>query len=350
MPYRRWLRFAQWPIAWRITALALLWLIMISALHYGFHARPVNRTVVRMGYMPVVTNLAAPLLDYASRQQGEIRFEALKFSSFSELGSALRQGQIDVAFIIAPLSIVLRQQGEDVKVVYIGNRHESTLVTRADLPIADLRGLAGKTLAVPMRYSGHYLSIQQLMERFGLTGRINVVEMNPPDMAAALASGALDAYFVGEPFAAKTLRNGDARRLLYVEEVWPGFICNLAVVRQQLIEEQPAVVGLLVESAARSGMWAMQHRQAAARIVAEYWNQPVDLVEYALNTPENRIRYDQFTPRYEEMQTMADLMVQFGLIAGNDIAGLVEDRFARNVRLDRLTDDIQSVFYPAVFE
>ncbi|NJM12459.1 MAG: hypothetical protein HC889_11790 [Synechococcaceae cyanobacterium SM1_2_3] len=127
MPYD-WIRLRQWSMGWRIFAISLGWLIFISILHYNFSVERETRRVVRLGYMPVISNLAAPLLDYVSRNQGKVRFEAVKFSSFAELGNALRNDQIDAAFMIAPLSIVLRQQGEEVKVVFIGNRHESTLV------------------------------------------------------------------------------------------------------------------------------------------------------------------------------------------------------------------------------
>ena len=334
----KWSPFRHWPMRWRVVAVATVWLTFISLFHYSFSVEHEKKRIVRLGYMPVISNLAAPLLDYASRNQGKVRFEAVKFSSFAELGNALRNDQIDAAFMIAPLSIVLRQQGEEVKVVYIGNRHESTLVARADLNITRLSQLVGRTVAVPLRHSGHYLSIHQLMEDQGLIDQIKVVEMNPPDMAAALAAGSLDAYYVGEPFAAKTLRGGIATRVLYVEEVWPGFICNLAVVKQRLIEKEPAIVELLVEGAVRSGLWAMHNHQEAARIASQYWNQPLELIEYALNTPENRIRYDLFMPKPEEMQKIADLMVRFHLITNNQIAGLLEDRFAKAADLDGVTD------------
>ena len=60
-----------------------------------------------MGYMPVITNLASPLLDYATRDGDGVRFRALKFASFAEMAEALRNNQIQAAFMIAPLSIVL---------------------------------------------------------------------------------------------------------------------------------------------------------------------------------------------------------------------------------------------------
>lgn len=318
----------------RAGLIAIAWLILISMLHYQVNFDSGGRFVVRMGYMPVVTNLAAPILDYASRQGEGLRFSAMKFASFAEMAEALRNGNIEAAFIIAPLAIVLRQQGEDVKVVYIGNRHESTLVVRANLDVTNIDDLAGRTVAVPMRYSGHNLSIRQLAERHGLSGRIKVVEMNPPDMPAALSSGALDAYYVGEPFAAKTLKNGDAKPLLYVEDVWPNFICNVMLVRQSFIDEHPEIVRSLVEGAARSGVWVKNNLTATAEIAASYWNQSPELVKYALTTPKkDRVVFDKFLPLPEELQHMAELMVQYGLSQTDNIEGLVENRFAKEASL-----------------
>jgi hypothetical protein len=43
--------------------------------------------------------------------------------------------------------------------------------------------------------------------------QLDIVEMNPPDMPSALAIGSLGAYFVGEPFAAQTIRSGKSKVL-----------------------------------------------------------------------------------------------------------------------------------------
>ncbi len=325
--------FQRIPVMIRVTIIALGWLGLISALHFHINFESGQRQLVRMGYMPVVTNMAAPLLDYISREGDGVRFNALKFASFAEMAEALRNGDIEAAFIIAPLAIVLRQQGEDVKMVYIGNRHESTLVVHKDSSAKSIADLPGMTVAVPMRYSGHNLSIRELMKTHGLNGTINVVEMNPPDMPAALVSGDLDAYYVGEPFAAKTLQSGDARRMFFVEEVWPGFICNVMLVKQSFIENNPKLAHTLVQGAARSGLWVGRNPSAAAEIVATYWNQPMELVEYALSTPRDRVVFDRFIPQSEEIRHIADLMVRHGLAKTDEIDGLVEDRFAQSADL-----------------
>ena len=316
----------------RVAVIAIAWLAFISAAHYGLNQEHEQRPVVRMGYMPVITNLAAPILDYVSlNEKSPVRFRALKFASFAEMAEALRNDEIQAAFIIAPLSIVLRQQGEDVKVVYIGNRHESTLVARKNLHAHSLEDLAGRTVAVPMRYSGHNLVLSKLLEDSGLEKKVNVVEMNPPDMASALAAGSLDAYFVGEPFAAQTLKNGASNLLFYVEQVSPGFICNLLLVKNRYIEKHPELVRSLVRGAVRSGVWARNNEDEASAIASRYWGQPVDLVKYALETPKDRIVFDQYTPKEDELQHIADLMVHFNLLQTSSIKGLVEDRFAREV-------------------
>ncbi|MCK4708774.1 MAG: ABC transporter substrate-binding protein [Gammaproteobacteria bacterium] len=328
----------------RVAIIALLWLLLISLMHHHLNAEESGRKQITMGYMPVITNLASPILDYATKEGDGLRFKALKFSSFAEMAESLRNGQIDAAFIIAPLAVELRQQGEDVKVVYIGNRHESTLVAKKSLNASSLEDLAGKTIAVPMRYSGHNLSLLQQLEEKNLQGKINIVEMNPPDMASALSTGALDAYFVGEPFAAQTLQAGESDLIYHVEDVWKGFICNLTVVRQSLIESDRQAVQHLVESAARSGIWAKQNLAEASAVASKYWNQKPELIEYALNTPDNRIVFDSFKPVQQEMQAIADLMHKYGLSDNTDISGLVDDRFAKAVNIENISD-LRSIIF-----
>jgi NitT/TauT family transport system substrate-binding protein len=291
-----------------------------------------------MGYMPVITNLAAPIIDYVTLPGTATYFKAIKFASFAEMADALRNSQIEAAFMIAPLSIVLGRQGEDIRIVYIGNRHESTIVARRELNIVKIENLANKTIAVPMRFSGHNIALLNLIDKGKLDRSVRIVEMNPPDMASALASGALDAYFVGEPFAAQALKNNTAKLVSYVETIWEDFICNLVIVRQNLINQDPNAVQALVSGAVGAGIWAHENTDQAARIAAKYWQQPEDLVNYALTTPKNRIKYHNYFPRKEEIQHMANLMKKFGLIEHSDIGELVQDRFAQKSRSENINN------------
>lgn len=308
------------------------WLALISSLHAHLDRESSGRPVVRMGYMPVLANLAAPLLAEASAEGQGPRFEAIKFSSFAEMGQAVRDGHIDAAFVIAPLAHVLRQQGAPVKVVYVGNRHESTLVVRKDLPARGLADLAGRTLGVPQRFSGHNICLREQLAKIGLSESVRIAEMNPPDMPAALAGGAIDGYFVGEPFAYASVHAGTGRVLLRVEDLWPGFICNLMVVREQTIAERPEVVRRLVQGAARSGFWANAHRDEAAQILAARWGQPLPFVRAMFAANLDRVVWDRFAPRADEFDDLGARMLRLGLLDRRPAGDLVDDRFAGAVR------------------
>lgn len=329
------MRFNQFQgsrTAIRTGVIAIVWLVLISGLHAHLNADRKESQKITMGYMPVITNLAAPLIDMASKSR-DIHFQAIKFASFAEMSEAFRSGHLQVAFIIAPLAVVMHQQGVPLKVVYIGNRHESTLVADTNLSTSDLSGLVGKTIAVPIRYSGHLLGLKRYMREHRLAeDAFRIVEIPPPDMPVAMATGGIDGYFVGEPFASKTLRAGTAKRIMNVEEIWPKFICNLMIVRQELIESRPELVRQLVAAAVKSGIWAEGHIEEAVHIISGYWNQDPEFVQYVFNNPPGRFRFDLYRPDVREMEEMAQEMRHSGLISGSvDVAGLVDDRFAKTV-------------------
>jgi len=325
--------FEKIPAGTRVFGLAMLWLVLIGTLHSQLNGECTReRVTLRMGYMPVVTNLAAPIIDQASRES-DLRFEAIKFPSFAEMAEAFRAGHIEVAYIIAPLALALHQQGVPLKIVYIGNRHESTLVVKSDSSIQSMRDLVGKKVAVPIRFSGHLLALKRYFRDAGFgESAVQLVEIPPPDMPAALSTGGIDGYFVGEPFASRSIHSGVGRRLMDVESIWPGFICNLMIVREDLIENHPERVRRLVSAAVRSGMWAQSHQDEVIDLVAGYWGQSPDLVRFTFTTPPHRFRYDLPVPSHKELQTVAQEMRNTGLIEGDiDVTATFDGRFASEV-------------------
>ena len=69
---------------------------------------------------------------------------------------------------------------------------------------------------------------------------IEIVEMPPPDMPAALYANAVDAYCTGEPFGAAAQRAGYARPLRMTRDEWRNYICCVLTVREELIAREPA--------------------------------------------------------------------------------------------------------------
>jgi NitT/TauT family transport system substrate-binding protein len=335
----------------RLGVAATVWLLSIGSLHRWRNGEADDVRIVRMGHMPVLSNLSCPILEEAS-QGADVRLSALKFSSFAEMGEAFRNHSIDAAFIIAPLPLVLRSQGVPAKIVYIGNRHESTLVARKELGLArgQFRLLAGRTVAVPLRFSGHALALRRLLRANRMEeSAIRIVEMPPPDMAAALQNGSLDAYFVGEPFAARSVKAGLAGVVEYVEDGWPGFLCNVMIVHDDLIAREPELVRRLVHGAVRASLWAGRNRNQAVAIASRAWGQPNDLLSFAMDTPPGRIVFDRGVPKEAEVRELFDEMVRAGLIDAGKAAvvpDVVDGSFARTATGEGLTADVRSVLPP----
>jgi len=273
------------------------------------------RAELKVGFLPVTCHLTCPVTDYATRTSTATRFESQRFTDFPTVVESIKSGRLDATFMIAPLAMKLREQGVPVKICYLGHRDGSTVIVRKDLPAQSLRDLKGKIFAVPSKYSNQYLVIRKLMDDQGVKPEeIKFVELPPPDMPGALASKAIDAYFVGEPHAAKAELDGSGRVLYHAKDIWPHFISCVLVVTEKLIKEKPEVVRDLVRGIAESGEWAETHRLDAAKVVSPYFRQDEKVVRYVLTQPPDRVSYRMLTPTDEDLQVINDMAVKAGIL------------------------------------
>lgn len=284
---------------------------------------------VAVGFLPVTCHLTCPVTDYATRTSAAYHFKSMRFTDFPTVVDALKAERMQATFMIVPLAMKLREQGVPVKIVYLGHRDGSEVMVRKDSPAKDLRGLKGKTFAIPSKFSNQNLVIHALMERQGVQpGDIKFVELAPPDMPGALATGSIDAYFVGEPHAAKAEMDGTGRVLYYAKDIWPRFVSCALVVHEKLINEHPEIVRDLVRGIAQSGEWAETHRSEAAKVVAPYFRQKEKLIRYVLTKPRDRVSYRMLAPTDEDMQKIAYMALKTGVLKKPvDVSRLVDRQF-----------------------
>jgi NitT/TauT family transport system substrate-binding protein len=266
--------------------------------------------------------------DFASRTSTTARFESEKYLSWPDVANAFKAGRLDATFMIAPLALKMQEQGVPCKIVYLGHRDGSTVMVAKSDPAKSLKDLKGKTFAIPSKYSNQYLVIRHLMEKEGMAeGDLLFKELPPPQMPAALASGTIAGYFVGEPHAAKAEVTGVGRVLYKAKDIWPQFISCVLVVSDKLINEKPALVKDLVRGIAQSGEWAETHRDDAAKVAAPYFTQDEKLIKFVLSDP-GRVSYRQLTPGDEEMEKIRDMAVKAKVIERPvDVKTFVDRRF-----------------------
>lgn len=310
--------------------IALAWLVLITLLHatlnlhlFGSkHAATADEKKFRIGFLPVTCHLTCPVTDFINKQiTGASIFEPLRFNGWPELKEAYLSGYTPATFILAPMAMALREQGVPIKIVYLGHRDGSAVMVRKDSNIYRMEDLRGKRIAVPNRFSNQRLLIFRALKQAQMTiNDIELVEMPPPDMPAALYAKAVDAISSGEPFMGQTELDGYGRVLWLTKDVWPNFISCVLAVHEDMIKNHRDVVQQLVDGIAKSGKWidkSMDHRMEAATFVAnKYYNQNPRLLSFVLSKPPDRVKYTNLTLRKADFAEIEELGREAGILKG----------------------------------
>src|SRR6187551_449704 len=285
-----------------------------DVIHEGSNKKATRELTV--GFLPVTCHLTCPVTDFASKTtQTNTNFNSRVFSDFPTVVSALEAKQVQATFMIVPLAMKLREQGVPVKICYLGHRDGSQIVVGKFSKIRSLVDLKGKKVAIPSPFSNQSFVMHKLMNDHGMKqDDITFVVLPPPDMPTSLASGAIDGYFVGEPFCAKAELDGIGRVLYYARDIWPNFISCALVVHEDLIRHNPGVVQDLVRGIAASGAWAETHRKEAAKLVSPYFRQDEKVLNYVLTSDPKRVSYINLTPTDEDLQMIQNMGLQMGLL------------------------------------
>lgn len=323
------LRVKTWKLGNKIIVGSLAWVLVLSSLHGWLNVnwaavlngyRPPAERKIIVGYIPVTCQLTCPVTDYISKysESGEM-FLPRMFQGFPELKEALIANKIQAAFIVAPMAVALAAQEVPIKIIYLGHRNGSAVVVRKDGPITNFGQLSGKTIAIPSRFSDERLLLFRAMQAYGMKpDSLRMVEMAPPDVSGALEARAIDAFVMGEPFPSQAEMGGYGRILFYADKYWPNYMSCILVAREDLIQNRPDVVQVLVDGIARSGLWLDQsqpHRVDAADFVGRYYyHQKPELLRWALTKPMTRIRYNLLEPQKADFDEVRDMMIQTGLI------------------------------------
>jgi len=266
---------------------------------------------------------------------GGALFRSQKFTDWATLKEAFIARRIEAAFILAPMAMQLRADGVPIKVVYLGHRDGTAIIVGTDSDIHDFGDLRDKVVAIPSRFANQNILMHRMMREWGMPpDAIDLREVPPPEHPSALRSGSIDAYIVGEPFAAQAEMDGYGRVLYHTKDIWKDFISCVLVVREELIDEDRAIVQELVDGIAKSGKWldeGLDHRMDAAQIAARhYYFQDPELLEFVLSKPADRVKYTHLAPLREDFDEIMELAHEIGVLSRRvPFEEYVDDSFVR---------------------
>ena len=317
-----------------------------NALRNSFRSRDQLQTLTVAG-LPVTCNLTLPIACVArnlDRTLTRANFEYRRYNGWPEVKESLISGDLDAAYMLAPLVMDLATKDVPVKIVSIGHRSGAVIMVHANSPYRKFQDLTGKRIAIPSRFAVDFLFLRKMLAKEGMSAKeIQIVEMAPPDMPAALYARAVDAYCTGEPYGAAAQRAGYAVPLRMTRDEWPNYICCVLTVRQELIDQNPGLVQDLVNYVQGAGHWLdaeRKHRTQAAEIAAsnQYFNQDRAILQYVMDNPTDRVTYGDLRMIKEEFDDLMQLSLQAGTLK-RPIAfeRYIDDRFVKAAVPTRIT-------------
>ncbi|WP_332855899.1 ABC transporter substrate-binding protein [Duganella sp. S19_KUP01_CR8] len=281
---------------------------------------------IQVGGLPVTCNLTLPVACMAKAtdagKPGALPrgFEYSKYNGWPEIKESLMTGRIQAAYMLAPLVMDLADKRIPVKIVSLGHRSGAVIMVRTDSAYKKFSDMRGKRIAIPSRFAVDFLFLRKMLAREKMTPKdIEIVEMAPPDMPAALYAKAVDGYCTGEPFGAAAQRAGYARPLAMTRDEWRNYICCVLTVREELIKENRPLVQELVNYVQAAGSWLDStpvSREKAITIAAgrKYFNQDPNILRFVMQNPADRVTYGDLRMIRAEFDELMQLSIEAGTI------------------------------------
>ena len=132
------------------------------------------------------------------------------FGGGGDVIKAMASGDVQIGEAGSSPLTAAASQGQDVKLIWILDDigDAEALIARNGSGVNSVKDLKGKKVATPFVSTAHY----QLMVAMKLDGvdakSVNVMNMRPPEIAAAWERGDIDATFIWDPVLSKIKGNG----------------------------------------------------------------------------------------------------------------------------------------------
>ncbi|SDZ59652.1 NitT/TauT family transport system ATP-binding protein [Jannaschia faecimaris] len=266
-----------------------------------------------VGFLPLVD--AAPLIVAAEMGFDHAEGFALdlrRATSWSGLRDMVSFGQVMAAQMLSPMPVaaalglggvsvglsaisVLSTNGE---VIGVSSRIADQLraipnalaFNDAAAAGAALISIAGGPLrmGVPFPFSMHAELLYYWLSSLGLPAPsgLDIRTVPPPLMAAAMASGEIDAFCVGEPWGSIAVEQNAGELLLPGCAIWPGAPEKILGVRTDLVETIAEQLSALVRAVWHAGQWLDDPRNhtVACEILSSrtYLDVPSEIIDRSL--------------------------------------------------------------------
>ncbi|EIK94621.1 taurine ABC transporter substrate-binding protein [Pseudomonas sp. M47T1] len=229
---------------------------------------------LRIGYVFAMANAPALIADKEGfyKQEGlDVDLKAL--GDGPVIQQALAAGELDVAYVGTPPVYQWYSRGLKSTILAKVNYGQAAVMVSDKSPITTLQDLKGKKLAGVKKGSGMDVLLRGyvLKDKAGLNPDqdLNIIDMPPGNMNAALERGIVDAAFSWEPFVSQAELRGTARVLFDVNQALPQYPWYVVIALPKTLQERPDDVVKLLRAHRKAVAFLNEHPDEANRIIAD---------------------------------------------------------------------------------
>ena len=142
------------------------------------------------------------------------------FGGGGDVIKAMASGEVPIGEVGSSPATAAAATGMDVQVVWIIDdiNNAEQLVVSAKSGITKIADLKGKKIATPLASTAHY-QLMYALSKNGMSSKdVQIINMRPPEIAAAWERGDLDGAFIWDPVMSK-LRTAGAKSILTSSDV-----------------------------------------------------------------------------------------------------------------------------------
>ena len=267
-------------------------------------------------------------------------------SSWNPVQQALEKGEVDAAFILAPIAMDLFSVGTPIRMVLLAHKNGSICVRKkGEGDSASLQQyFKNKTFYIPHAMSIHHMFSHMFLRELGLTpgtvGKESVdvmFEVAPPVKMPEFLSGNPDGagFMVAEPIGTKAIAAGIADQLFLSGELWENHPCCIVAFRDDFIDTFGDAVHEFTSMLVQAGIFIDRKPEAAAEIGVGFLDPTrqlglkVPVLRNVLKEPQG-IKTSDLFPIAEDFDRIQRYMVdEMGVGTLIDVNKFVDTQFAK---------------------
>lgn len=203
-------------------------------------------TTLNIGWQQIVEPSRVPQADGAYEKATGAKINWQKFDGGADVIAAIASGSLDIGYVgSSPLTAAASREVpiETIFIVGLIGPSEALAAKGVDKP----EDLVGKKIATPFVSTAHY-SLLTALKHWNIDPKsLEILNLRPPEIAAAWERGDIDGAYVWDPVLAEIKKTGKVVATSSDVAEWGGPTFDAWIVRKEYAEQHPDVVKAFVK-------------------------------------------------------------------------------------------------------